>query len=231
MQIIDKDLGEIRLTKNSRARRITVRYREGIYHLTHPSHVSLTFIEDTIGEMKERLLKLKEKTPDIYIFTPDKVFKTHSFTVQVAENNCANYYVQLKDGILTISCPQYTDFQKEEVQATIRDNIEKALRYEAKRLFPAMVKELAEKHGFQFSGVKVNKSRTRWGSCSSKKSINLSYYCLLLPTHLLELIILHELCHTVEMNHGERFWLLMDKVTNGQSRRLTKELKAYRTLL
>lgn len=231
MQITDKDLGEIRLVKNSRARRITVRYKAGGFHLTHPPGVNLSYIEKVIEEMKPRLLKLKEKVPVKHLFMPGKVFQTYSFTVEVVENNCANFYTRLKDGVLSISCPQNTDFEEVEVQKVIRDHIEKALRYEAKRLFPDMVKNLAQQYDFTLSDVKINKSRTRWGSCSSKKSINLSYYCLLLPAHLLRLIILHELCHTVEMNHSERFWTLLDKVTEGKAQALTKELKAYKTTL
>jgi predicted metal-dependent hydrolase len=108
--------------------------------------------------------------------------------------------------------------------------VEKALRYEANRLLPAKVKLFAQRHGFTVSDVKINKSRTRWGSCSSKKSINLSYYCMLLPEHLINHVILHELCHTVEMNHGDSFRQLLDKVSGGKSKEHTKELKAFKNL-
>ncbi|MDR0825039.1 MAG: M48 family metallopeptidase, partial [Prevotella sp.] len=92
------------------------------------------------------------------------------------------------------------------------------------------VKLLAEKHSFQYAIVKINKSRTRWGSCSSMKNINLSFYGMLLPEYLIDFVILHELCHTVEMNHGEKFWALLDKVSDGRSHELTQELKSFKTL-
>ena len=231
MVIRDEELGDIKLTKSARARRITVRYKEGGYYLTYPTFVSLTSVEKAIQEMKPRLLKLKDRIPDKTLFTPDTDFKTYSFDVKITTNNCLNFYTRLKDGVLTITCPTETDFTEQSVQTLIRTHIEKALRHEAKRLFPQMVKQSATEHGLVFTDVRINKSRTRWGSCSSKKSINLSYYCLLLPAHLLNLIILHELCHTQEMNHSERFWSLLDKVTDGKAKTLTKELKAYKTIL
>jgi len=229
MKIVDKDLGEIRLIENSRARKIIVRHRDGIYYLTHPSSVNLSSIEKVLEEMKPRLKKLADKDTVRLSFSPETEFSTFSFKLNLIENSVTkNYYTSLREGMLSISCPSDTNYSDPTVQATIRQLIEKALRYEANRLFPKKVESFALMHDFSFSGVKINKSRTRWGSCSSKKSINLSYHCMLLPEYLVDFVILHELCHTIEMNHGPHFWQLLDNVTGGRAKVLTRELKTYK---
>ncbi len=228
--IQDKELGEIILIPNKRAKTIIVRRKDGCFRLTHPADATLSFIKKTIEDMRPRLLKMAEREVLKLRFVCGTEFETFSFKLQLSESMSAgNYYMSLKNGILSISCPSGTDYNDSQVQETIRNLIEKAFRYEATRLFPAKVEYFAHKFGFTFTGVKINKSKSRWGSCSVKKSINLSYYLMFLPEYLIDFIVLHELCHTREMNHGERFWKLLDEVSGGKAKQYTKELKSYKT--
>jgi predicted metal-dependent hydrolase len=64
--------------------------------------------------------------------------------------------------------------------------------------------------------VKVNKvyfkrMKTRWGSCSSKKNVNMNIYLMHLPIYLIEYVVFHELTHLVEMGHKRRFWSIISK--------------------
>jgi predicted metal-dependent hydrolase len=101
------------------------------------------------------------------------------------------------------------------------------LRQQAKEYLPKELVRLAQEYGFSFQAIRISKSKTRWGSCSSKGTVNLSFYIMLLPGHLIEYVLLHELCHTIEMNHSVKFWLLLDKYTNGKAKELRKELRNY----
>ena len=103
-----------------------------------------------------------------------------------------------------------------------------AMRREAKRMLPVMLHELAQRHGFSYSQVKITSAKGRWGSCSSRKNINLSLYLMQLPEHLIRYVLLHELCHTKEMNHGSRFWQMLDSVTDNKAKTLAKEIKKIR---
>ncbi|GHT12747.1 hypothetical protein FACS189415_3020 [Bacteroidia bacterium] len=105
---------------------------------------------------------------------------------------------------------------------------EALLRKQAQFFLPVKLAELAHLHGFIYESVQIRKSKTRWGSCSSKSAINLSFYLMLLPQHLIEYVLLHELCHTVQLNHSPAFWALLDKCTQGKAKALRKEIRKYK---
>ena len=229
MIIKDKDLGDIKLIENTRSKRITVRYKDGCFQLSYPPFVSQAIIKKSIEEMKPNLIKLRDNAKPKQLINEELSIKTLSFRTEVAQNSLTRYYSRLSEGILYITYPHSVLSDDQETQANIRVLIEKAMRYEANRIFPKKVSSFASKYGFNFTDISINKSRTRWGSCSSKKKINLSYYCMLLPEYLVDFIILHELCHTVEMNHGKRFGELLDRISEGKSKEYTRELKNHKT--
>ena len=75
-----------------------------------------------------------------------------------------------------------------------------------------MVERHAEIMGARPSKVTFRASRTRWGSCNNRlRTLNFSLYLLLLPQECIEEVVVHELSHLIEPNHGPRFYALMDK--------------------
>jgi predicted metal-dependent hydrolase len=80
---------------------------------------------------------------------------------------------------------------------------------------------------FNYNRISVRNQKTRWGSCSLKGNLNFNYKISLLPKHLADYIIVHEVCHLGELNHSKRFWNLVAKtIPNHQS--LRSELRTYR---
>lgn len=72
-----------------------------------------------------------------------------------------------------------------------------------------LLQDLALKHSFRFEKAAVRLQKSRWGSCTSKGTISLNSKLLFLPRPLAESVILHELCHTVHMNHSAAFKQLL----------------------
>lgn len=74
--------------------------------------------------------------------------------------------------------------------------------------------------------IRLKNNQSNWGSCSSKRNINLSSRLLFAPLPVLDYVIIHELAHLKEMNHSPRFWKLVEDVMPSYKEK-EKWLSAY----
>ena len=87
----------------------------------------------------------------------------------------------------------------------------------------------AARYGFPFKGrVAIKNNVSNWGSCSSKGNINLNMRLILLPEHLQDYVILHELCHLRYPDHGPAFHALLDSLLGGRETALSHELNEWK---
>jgi len=80
----------------------------------------------------------------------------------------------------------------------------------ARQHLTAMLIKKSIQLGLPFNNVRIKNQKTRWGSCSSKKNINLNRNLLFLNPELVDYLLLHELCHTVHLNHSKHYWQMVD---------------------
>lgn len=125
--------------------------------------------------------------------------------------------------------PPDVDPASERVQQVARKAIVAAMREEARLYLPRRVAQLAAVNGLTYSHVVVRDMRSQWGSCSSEGRIGLNIQLMRLPDRLIDMVILHELAHTVHMDHGKEFYSLLDGMLGGRHAELSKELKSYST--
>jgi predicted metal-dependent hydrolase len=222
--VSDPELGQIIFSINPRSRRIFLRITPDGIKITLPSQ---QFYEEGIRFLEQsRVALLKKKKRCQQWIDQEHPLQTLTFVTKVVATNRNQLFFRLSEGILTIEYPVQKELLSNTLQAAIRKGAVYFMRQAAKRELPTLLKQLAEKNKFNYSGVKIQSSQTRWGSCSRINSINLSLYLMLLPRHLIEYVLLHELCHTVEHNHSERFWRLLKQVAP-DSDALKKELSKH----
>ncbi len=231
-RMIDIDFGKIEFVRNMRSKYIRVRILANGLNVSLPAEATeneaMKFLNSKRNSIltKQKNLRLKKENHQLQLSFDTKL-QTLTFVVGVKPVERKDIFMSLKEGALTIEFPARADLQSETAQKQCWNGINYFLRKEAKRLLPERTKQLAGKYGFQYADVKIQSSKTRWGSCSRARSINLSMFLMLLPSNLVDYVILHELCHTKEMNHGDKFWTWMDKVTENKSKDLRAELKRF----
>ncbi|WP_088916712.1 M48 family metallopeptidase [Granulosicoccus antarcticus] len=94
----------------------------------------------------------------------------------------------------------------------------------ARHYLPVRLAMLAEEHGLVFQRTQIRGQRTRWGSCSTTGTISLNYKLLFLSPELVDYVLLHELAHTLHMNHSPDFWRQLQSM-HPDARQLDARLK------
>ena len=225
--IYDPDFGQVFIVTRRTVRNVTMRVKEDGLHITTPPYRSVKALMEIIAPFRERLLKQKaEVSPKPFDW--DYQIETECFRLRLEPSPLKHFTVRSTEEGVKVCCPAHTDFSDKRVQALVRNAIARALKKKAEEYLPPLVAYWAGRYGLSYRTVKITKARSRWGSCSSERHISLSYYLMLLPAHLMDYVVLHELAHTREMNHGPSFWGLLDSMTEGKALALRKELRAYR---
>lgn len=83
--------------------------------------------------------------------------------------------------------------------------------HKARLHFPTWLQKLSQEVKLPFKQVSIRRQKTIWGSCSIRKTISLNSKLLFLPKPLVRYVLIHELCHTVHLNHSAEFWALVGK--------------------
>ncbi len=229
-------IGSVLFQQSKRAKRLSIKLKpfEPIKVVVpfgmHPKE-ALTFVENNKQWILKNLAKIKEKEEDLTIFDENTKFETRSFALKISKAPIQNVRIHLKQGLLNIQYPQNHDVKSNVIQEHIRYGIEEALRVAAKNYLPLRLHLLAQEHNFTYNRVFIKNLKSRWGSCSHVNNINLNLHLMRLPDHLIDSVLLHELCHTIEKNHGPEFWRLLNKVTGGNAKNLDNEMKNFRTVI
>ena len=79
----------------------------------------------------------------------------------------------------------------------------------ARALVEQKLTHFNEIYQYEYRKASIRNQKTCWGSCSRKGNLNFNWKLLLLPEHMQDYIVIHELCHLAEFNHSPRFWSLV----------------------
>ena len=198
------EFGEVTLRRSARTRRIGIRFNsKGQLIVTAPRLMPVFLIKKTIEESLNEIRKLKTKQPAHTVYRDGELIG-HKRTLHFVHG--ATLRITTSDTNITIEYPESLDISSAKVQSYASEQIAKILRKDARIYLSSRLKILAERHGYHYERVRFSNASTRWGSCSSTGTISLNIALMRLPLDLIDYVLVHELCHTVEMNHSKAFW-------------------------
>lgn len=220
----DKEFGEISLHEIKNARQVKVGVApNGRLKVTMPKRTPIIAVKGLIATSRPAIRNLLDRhIPNEVHLSGDQVGKSHSLLIHPGTKLSS----KIVKNQIVVTAPKDIDSDDPLLQREIRDGIIKVLRKEAKQYLPARLERLAKELGYSYERIKFTHAGSRWGSCSSTGTISLNIALMKLPYQLIDYVLIHELCHTEELNHSDEFWGL---VATGDPKYKVhrRELKGY----
>ncbi|MEM1327033.1 MAG: SprT family zinc-dependent metalloprotease [Bacteroidota bacterium] len=225
-------IGEVEYKRHARAKYVKIKLRPGqAVQVTLPKYAAIKDARKFVTEKRDWIiskraeLQTKVKPKSLFEIGKTYQFKDIRLTIERANRIGSQMHYVTREMNLTVA-PD-TDISSPDIQHWIEKQLENFLREIALRNLPSHVHRAAKQHQIAIQQVKINRAKTRWGSCSSDNNINLSCYVYLLPDHLIDYVIHHELAHVKEKNHSKYYWAHLEKLLPGAAQ-FNQEMKAYR---
>lgn len=175
--------------------------------LTAPLRLSTRQIDGFLAAQQNWLEKQRERALTPLPYTSGMYLKLLDEIVILEHNSAHKGPAQLMDGKLVVG-------GRPEQFAS---RAERALKSLALARFSEKADSIAGQLNLPPCTVRVKDTRTRWGSCSRRSGISLSWRLLLAPRAVAEYVVAHEVAHRVHANHGPAFWQLVKQLVGEPS--------------
>lgn len=205
-----EDIGEVLLSKRRGASGLRLSINSiGKVRISLPHWLPYKTAEVFALKRKDWILKHQGQNQPQPLLSGAKIGKTYRLLIaQTNQHPTLRSRITGSTILISTSYPATSDLvQQRAIKAS-----ERALAKEAGIHLPAKLESLAKLHGFKYKEVRIRKLTSRWGSCSHKKTITLSFYLMQLPWELIEYVMIHELVHTKHLNHSPKFWKTMNQL-------------------
>lgn len=197
--------------ENSRAKRVILRvHPHGRLEVVIPAGFDRNRVPEIVRShaewIRHTLERMKSRTgglPDGPLSLPDMIY------LRAVNLHFPVRFIQARDG--TVKLTQTGDHRlelvgnRDEIGACI-ELLGLWLRRQGRLHLIPRLQAVAEEVGLSFKKARVLHQKSRWGSCSGKGTISLNQDLLFLPPELVRYILIHELCHTLHLNHSREFW-------------------------
>lgn len=221
----DTELGDIHIRRHPWAKQISIKLSvKNQIIATAPKRTPLVVVKQVVRQQRSHIRAMLDSAEQSPTYQHGQTIG-HSHHLSIIENSDPRPATHTKNRHIIATAPTGTSTDAT-VQDMIRASVIKALKKEAVAYLTRRLALLAERHGYSYEKVRFTHSGGRWGSCSNSGTVSLNIALMKLPLELIDYVLIHELCHTKEMNHSESFWRLV-AAAEPQYRQHRKTLKSY----
>ena len=164
-----------------------------------PLRVSLTYIEQLVHK-KQRWIRRKIKeiaarpkiSPHEFLDGEAFFYLGKTYPLKIVEND-------------TLSIGDYFYFPRSMISDPLM-NFNAWYKKQAMQIIPERVAWYARQIGVEYRSIRISNARRQWGCCSHARDLKFSWRLVMAPMHVIDYVVVHELSHVQELNHGPRFW-------------------------
>ncbi len=219
----------LQIRESRQARRLSVRvFRSGRVEVVVPRRTPSRLVAHFLAEHREwidaKRALAQRHAPPPSPFPPRQVrFEVNDTTWRLhLSGGTGRPRIQSSSGLLHVTGTVSAE--------TLRALLRRWLLVAARDALEPLVAPLAQQMGVRFSAVHVRRQRTRWGSCSTRGVISLNACLVFQPPEVVRYLLVHELTHTVHMNHSRRFWAAVERFEPGWRALDRRLLEGWRTV-
>ncbi len=203
--ISDPEFGEISVQKHAMAKNIGIKMLpSGKLKIIMPTYAPAMSAKLLLKTSRASIRQMVSKHQQSFAYLKDApIGKSHHLYIKREGDSIS---VKISASQIVAKIPASEELSSLKVQSEIRKKVITALRKEAKSHLPRRLRYHADQHGFDYDAVRLTHASSRWGSCSSGGTISLNIALMNLPFELMDYVLIHELAHTRQMNHSNKFW-------------------------
>lgn len=193
----------VRLRRSARAKRFTLSVSrvDGRPNLTLPARAAEHEARDFLARQAGWLAEAMARVPPARPVAAGRALPFRGLPV-VLEARPGRGAARVEDGRLIVAGAP------EDAPARARA----FLRAQARDALVPAARTYAGRVGREAGTIALRDTRSRWGSCSSTGTLSFSWRLIMAPPEVLDYVAAHEAAHLAEMNHGPRFWALVERL-------------------
>lgn len=228
MELYDAEFGEVRIRSVATSKHVRLRVSpSGELIATIPGKRAMQTLRNLLEESRDDLRQIvgqaKSASPGPYQHN-QRIGASHTLLFTTSDLSSARS--SIKGTNIIVSLPAGSTIETPGIQRAAQRAVRRALQQQAEAYLPRRLRFLASQYGFVYSQITFGNAKGRWGSCTSRGIIRLNIALMKLPLGLIDYVLIHELSHTVELNHSSRFWSLVESAYP-HYRSARKQLKQF----
>ena len=221
--IIEGESVPVRIRRNPRARRISMRAdavkRE--IRITMPNYTPTNIALDFVAKKREWIAARLQSAPIAAPIAAGSEIAVEGEAHVIEWREDWPRSINCDEGLLRLGGPQ----------SSVEARVLRWLKTEARRIYTQEIRHYCDKASEPIPRLSLGDPRSRWGSCSSRGTISLSWRLIMAPVHVRRSVIAHEVAHMRHMDHSAAFYGWLDELYEGDRKAADRWLKMHGTSL